>query len=71
MKELYVCQRCFGYSKDVVAWVRHTRVCEKEVPGRRVYTHGGMGRGKWVGMKGREEGVWSIWEVDGDVDTVS
>jgi hypothetical protein len=58
VKELYVCKRCFGYAKGVVEWVRHTRVCEKDVPGKQIYIHG-------------EEGVWSVWEVDGGVDTVS
>lgn len=56
--DLYVCKKCFGYAKTVVDWVRHTRCCEKEIPGEKIYTHG-------------PEGIWSIWEVDGDVDTVS
>jgi hypothetical protein len=56
--ELYVCKRCFGYGKVVTEWVRHTRVCEREVPGRKIYDHG-------------KDGAWSVWEVDGGVETVS
>jgi hypothetical protein len=58
VSDLYVCKRCFAYSKVAIDWVRHTRCCKKEVPGERIYTHG-------------PQGTWSIWEVDGDVDTVS
>ena len=58
VSDLYVCNKCFAYSKSVVDWVRHTRCCNKEMPGEKIYTHG-------------SHGVWSIWEVDGDVDTVS
>jgi hypothetical protein len=61
VKELYVCRRCFGYSKALVDWVRHCRCCEREVPGSKVYTHGAEGEG----------GGWSVWEVDGSVETVS
>ena len=61
VKELYVCKRCFGYGKVVLEWVKHTRVCEREVPGRQIYVHGGE----------EGDGVWSVWEVDGGVDTVS
>jgi hypothetical protein len=56
--ELYVCRRCFGYSKVLVEWVRHCRCCEREIPGQRIYTYGG----------GQ---MWSVWEVDGGVETVS
>ena len=56
--KLYVCKRCFGYGKVVTEWVRHTKVCEREVPGRKIYDHG-------------KDGLWSIWEVDGGVETVS
>jgi hypothetical protein len=35
------------------------------LPGRRVYMHG-AGEGK-----SEEECVWSVWEVDGEIDTVS
>jgi hypothetical protein len=62
VNELYVCGRCFGYSKGVEEYVAHVRVCGKGVPGVRVYAHGGGG-----GDKG---GVWEVWEVDGGVETV-
>lgn len=61
--ELYVCKRCFGYGKVLVEWVRHCRCCEKGIPGERIYSHG-IGRGG-------HEATWSVWEVDGSVDTVS
>jgi hypothetical protein len=61
VKELYVCRKCFGYSKVLVDWVRHCRCCEREVPGRKVYSHSAEG----------EDGGWSVWEVDGGVETVS
>lgn len=60
VKDLYVCRRCFGYSKVLVDWVRHCRCCEREVPGQKVYSHGSE----------REGGGWSIWEVDGSVETL-
>jgi len=56
--KLWVCERCFGYAKDVAEGYRHRAVCERGVPGKKVYSHG-------------EEGVWGVWEVDGAVDTVS
>ncbi len=61
VKDLYVCRKCFGYSKVLVDWVRHCSCCEREVPGQKVYSHGSEGEG----------GGWSIWEVDGGVETVS
>lgn len=60
--ELYVCKRCFGYGKVLVEWVRHCRCCEKGIPGERIYSHG-IGRGG-------HEATWSVWEVDGSVDTL-
>ncbi|KAF4973580.1 hypothetical protein FZEAL_9281 [Fusarium zealandicum] len=38
---LYVCPSCFKYSKELVAWWGHVRVCEKRTqpPGRKVYVH--------------------------------
>ena len=60
VNELYVCKKCFGYSKVLLEWAVHCRNCEKEVPGKKIYTHGGEG-----------EGRWSLWEVDGEVETVS
>lgn len=59
VQTLYVCKRCFAYSKVVEDWVSHCNLCEKEVPGQQVYVHGAG------------QGVWSVWEVDGGVDTVS
>jgi hypothetical protein len=61
VRELYVCRKCFGYSKVLVEWVRHCRCCEREVPGRRIYTHG---------VRKEEGGLWSVWEVDGGIETV-
>lgn len=58
VQTLYVCKRCFTYSKVADEWARHSRMCEKEVPGRRVYVYD-------------TNEVWSVWEVDGGVDTVS
>jgi hypothetical protein len=64
LERLYVCNHCFKYSKELMNWVLHVRACERRsggalgvVPGREVYTHG--------------KGMWSVWEVDGEVDTVS
>lgn len=41
LDRLYVCPSCFKYSKELVMWLEHVRVCEvKEfVPGRKIYTH--------------------------------
>jgi hypothetical protein len=73
LERLYVCKWCFKYSKELMAWRGHTVVCprrtgrESKVPGRRIYVHGdGSG---CEGMNGEE--VWSVWEVDGEIDTVS
>jgi hypothetical protein len=64
LERLYVCNHCFKYSKELMNWVLHVRACERRgggalgvVPGREIYTHG--------------KGTWSVWEVDGEVDTVS
>jgi len=65
VSELYVCNRCFGYAKVLVDWVKHCRCCEKEVPGRRIYVHSEDGA---VGEGG--DGRWSVWEVDGAVETL-
>jgi hypothetical protein len=65
VQTLYVCKKCFGYGKEVHDWARHCQRCEKELPGTRVYLHG-AGEGK-----SEKECVWSVWEVDGGVDTVS
>ena len=41
LERLYVCPSCFKYSKELVAWWGHVRVCERQgyVPGRKIYTH--------------------------------
>jgi hypothetical protein len=64
LERLYVCNYCFKYSKELMNWVLHVRACERKdggalgvVPGREIYTH--------------DKGTWSVWEVDGEVDTVS
>jgi hypothetical protein len=63
LERLYVCKHCFKYSKELMSWMAHVRACDRRlggplgmVPGRKVYTHG--------------DGVWSVWEVDGEIDTV-
>jgi len=63
VNELYVCRRCFGYGKVLVEWVRHCRCCEREVPGRRIYTH-------CTETEEEGGGGWSVWEVDGGVEIV-
>ncbi|CAL3969745.1 unnamed protein product [Diplocarpon coronariae] len=67
VSELYVCKRCFGYGKVLVEWVRHCRCCEKGVPGRKVYVHGGW---REEGAPRGANGEWSVWEVDGGVETL-
>lgn len=41
LDRLYVCPCCFKYSKELVAWWEHVRVCERKgfVPGERIYVH--------------------------------
>lgn len=41
LERLYVCPCCFKYSKELVPWWGHVRVCEgrRHVPGRKVYVH--------------------------------
>ncbi|OHE91263.1 MOZ/SAS family protein [Colletotrichum orchidophilum] len=41
LDRLYVCPMCFKYSKELVAWWGHVRMCERAgvVPGRKVYRH--------------------------------
>jgi hypothetical protein len=89
LDRLYVCPCCFKYSKELVMWWEHVRVCEAKasVPGRRIYVHPRrdgtvlipVENNKGTGRRGREgkaevvrdEGEWSIWEVDGEKDGVS
>ncbi|KAI6780735.1 Males-absent on the first protein-like protein [Emericellopsis cladophorae] len=80
LDRLYVCPSCFKYSKELVAWWGHVRVCEKRqsVPGQKIYVHPRR-KHKVKAARVRksevqpdetvhEEGEWSIWEVDGDQD---
>lgn len=41
LDRLYVCPCCFKYSKELVAWWEHVRVCETRcfVPGKKIYAH--------------------------------
>ena len=41
LDRLYVCPCCFKYSKEIVQWWGHVRVCESKnvVPGRKIYVH--------------------------------
>jgi hypothetical protein len=64
--ELYVCERCFGYAKTLLEWVRHCRCCERGVPGQRIYVHG-----SGEGEIDEDKRHWEVWEVDGEVETVS
>lgn len=94
LDRLYVCPSCFKYSKEIVAWFGHIKVCERRgtIPGRKIYTHPrgerrkflpqtikgpgqkrrrGDGNVHYVEEMVRDEGEWSIWEVDGEVEGVS
>jgi hypothetical protein len=93
-----VCPCCFKYSKELVSWWEHVRICEarEHVPGRKIYTHprgqqtvlvpapGTVPGPKIIkgGKRGsvaarmveevvKDEGEWSIWEVDGEKEGVS
>ncbi|KAH7156924.1 acyl-CoA N-acyltransferase, partial [Dactylonectria macrodidyma] len=41
LERLHVCPSCFKYSKELVAWWGHVRMCERRayVPGRKIYVH--------------------------------
>ena len=41
LERLYVCPTCFKYSKELVPWWGHVRLCEQKatVPGRKIYVH--------------------------------
>ena len=99
LDRLCVCPCCFKYSKELVSWWEHVRICEARahVPGRKIYTHpkgqrtvlvpapgttapvsktmrGGKRNSvaaKMVEEVVRDEGEWSIWEVDGEKEGVS
>ncbi|CAH0026270.1 unnamed protein product [Clonostachys rhizophaga] len=92
LNRLYVCPSCFKYSREIVAWWGHSKVCplRGKVPGRKIYSHPRGRRTRLVPQGGRtslgakrrrgdggvryveetvqDEGEWSIWEVDGEVD---
>lgn len=98
LDRLCVCPCCFKYSKELVSWWEHVRICEARahVPGRKIYVHPkgqrtvtvpapgtaavsrpgkGVKRGsasaKMVEEVLKDEGEWSIWEVDGEKEGVS
>lgn len=75
IKDLYVCSRCFAYSrgedsKELWTWFKHWQKCkDKSLPGEKIYVHGNwVERTEDVSIKNK--GVWSIWEVDGAIETV-
>ncbi|KAL2023684.1 hypothetical protein VTK56DRAFT_1398 [Thermocarpiscus australiensis] len=41
LDRLYVCPCCFKYSKELVTWWEHVRMCERRafVPGEKIYVH--------------------------------
>jgi len=41
LDRLYVCPCCFKYSKVLVTWWEHVRLCERQglIPGNKIYTH--------------------------------
>lgn len=41
LDRLYVCPCCFKYSKVLVTWWEHVRLCERRgsIPGNKIYTH--------------------------------
>ncbi|KAG9234220.1 acyl-CoA N-acyltransferase [Amylocarpus encephaloides] len=53
VNDLYVCNKCFAYSKDAPTWARHCRCCDSGVPGEKIYEH-------------PKNKSWSVWEVDGE-----
>ncbi|KAK4226652.1 males-absent on the first protein [Podospora fimiseda] len=95
LERLYVCPCCFKYSKELVSWWEHVRLCERKafVPGKRIYTHPrgtrtilkasstshvpAPGKGKkpmhtppMIEETIHDQGEWSIYEVDGEVDVL-
>ncbi|CAD6504372.1 BgTH12-06103 [Blumeria graminis f. sp. triticale] len=75
IKNLYVCPKCFAYSRgeddtEIHAWLRHWRSCRRVViPGNRIYVHGNWEEKGIDGVE-EEKGTWSIWEVDGATETL-
>ncbi|KAK0611507.1 acyl-CoA N-acyltransferase [Immersiella caudata] len=41
LERLYVCPSCFKYSKELVTWWEHVRVCDRRgvIPGNKIYVH--------------------------------
>lgn len=41
LERLHVCPCCFKYSKELVTWWEHVRMCERRgfVPGKKIYVH--------------------------------
>ena len=58
LERLYVCPSCFKYSKELVAWWGHVRVCERKgrVPGHKIYVHP-QGRRKVLVPEGGPRGL--------------
>lgn len=55
VERLYVCQWCFKYSKELMGFLGHLKVCEKRVegpPGQEVYRDEAAG--------------FSLYEIDGE-----
>lgn len=82
LERLFVCRWCFAYTRHVGEAVGHRRSCERQpgqrlgedgwgVPGRKIYTHPLSKAEKMKRGAGKGQGVWSVWEVDGEVDTVT
>jgi hypothetical protein len=80
---LYVCPSCFKYSKELVAWWGHVRICEQQghVPGTKIYTHprgrrkvlvpvgdGGKGSGSAVGGNTKKRRGESLRYVEETVE---
>ncbi|RKF60965.1 Males-absent on the first protein [Erysiphe neolycopersici] len=75
IKDLYVCSRCFAYSRgeeneELWAWFKHWQICRKKaLPGEKIYVHD-----EWVerteDTPTENKGVLSIWEVDGAIETL-
>ncbi|ORY58721.1 acyl-CoA N-acyltransferase [Pseudomassariella vexata] len=96
LDRLYVCPCCFKYSRELVSWSEHVRLCESkaEIPGKKIYIHpkgkrkvkvsaaapavveNAKGKGRKKEMPApvveevvvSDEGEWSVWELDGEVD---
>ncbi|RKF80599.1 Histone acetyltransferase KAT8 [Golovinomyces cichoracearum] len=75
IKDLYVCPKCFAYSRgenenEIRAWLKHWQGCRRTtIPGKKIYVHG-----DWKKMNedtdNKDVGTWSMWEVDGATETL-